>query len=290
MSKKLEKGTNIMLGAAPSGKNNKKRSHKTFSRTKSRLRQPEGPGSSTAPPEFDGSITLATDESTPARIWNASISGEGFEWADLASAIPTLLNMARRCVGIDSLADKAVLGLDICTNALSSCGSVRFEARRSVLMEEEYEFADVMSSIMSEDHDEKIDERVLRSVASLILVTLDLETGNKDDETTKRKFLKTLNKTDKLESFLMCLLSGSQSETILCGLRLASVVDNSMKLSSKTRNQIKTDYDRGLKSIKDENMRSTFLNVVSQSGKKEARSRARTASAASNGDKKCIVM
>ena len=135
LSRKIEKGTNVMLAAAPS----KKKKKRALSRTKSKLRQPEGPGSSTPCPDFDGSITLATEGFAQGRIWNSAIPSDStFDWADLACAIPTLLVMARKCAGIESLHQKCVSGLNICTLALSSCDSMRFEARRSVLLEDEY--------------------------------------------------------------------------------------------------------------------------------------------------------
>ena len=294
MSRKAEKGTDVMLSAAPSKKKNKK---KPLSRTKSRLRQPEGPGSSIPCPEFDGSIALATEKSVQGRIWNAAIpSGSTFDWADLACAIPTLLVMARKCAGIESLVQKTILGLDICTLALSSCDTMRFEARRSVLAEDEYGFADVIIAIISSatknDEDEKVDERVLQSVANLILVALDLESGNKSDDSAKKSFMKTLNKSqaDGVESFLYSLLSGSQAKTVLCGLRFASVVEETISLSRKARDQVKVDYERALNNVTDENMRRAMLLFVSTRGKKSSSPSRPRATSSSSGDKKCVVM
>ena len=203
--------------------------------------------------------------------------------------------MSRKCAGIESLHQKCVSGLNICTLALSSCDGMRFEARRSVLLEDEYGFADSIAGIihnaMKVDEDEKVDENVLQSVANLILVTLDLEGGNKSDAAVKKKFMKELNKSEGVEPFLFTLLSGSKADTVLCGLRFASMVEDTISLSSKARAQVKADYERALKDVTDENMKRAMVFFVSNRGKKSSStSRARATSSPSSEKKNCIVM
>ena len=151
--------------------------------------------------------------------------------------------------------------------------------------------AAIIHSAMKTDEDEKVDEHVLQSVANLILVTLDLESGNKSDAAVKKKIMKTLSKSEGAESFLFTLLSGSKPDTVLCGLRFASMVEDTISLSSKARAQVKADYERALKDVTDENMKRAMVFFVSSRGKKSSStSRARATSSTSSEKKSCIVM